>query len=108
MAMTVAAVQPANNVTVDGKRSFKALCTFDVSYPTGGLAVDMSKLPFKKVTQVYVDHVAATAAASFRGLVADVSTPTAPKLKLYTAASTEAGNATDQSASIFTVIFVGS
>ena len=108
MAMTVTALQPANNVSIDGKRSFRATCTFDASYPTGGLAVDMSKLPFKKVVQVNVDHTLALPANAYLGMVADVSTPTAPKLKLYTAASTEAANTSNQSTVAFPVIFIGS
>jgi hypothetical protein len=108
MAMTVARFSPASPpMTGDGKRSFKALVTFDTSYPTGGLLVDMTKLPFKRVLRADISTGDTTAATVVRNVVLDASAPAAPKLKLYTAASTEAANTSDQSLVILPIIFTG-
>lgn len=106
-AMTIAPVIGGQTVTADGKRAFKAVCTFGTTYATGGDTVPMASIPFKQVDRIEMDLSGNVAASVMRTFVPDLTSSVAPKIKLYTAASTEATNATDQSTVIVTLTFVG-
>ena len=94
-------------------RWVEADVTFDSSYPTGGESVSLTSLGLKVVKRIYVTHAVYpdgnTTAKTNDGkeVVPDLSSPAAPKLKLYTGGA-EAANASDQSAVIKRVRFIGS
>ena len=76
--------------------------TFDASYPTGGYAVAASDFGLDRVLDtVMVNNVTA---AGTRLVAYD---PATKKLKIFTALSTEASNASDQSAIVARVVAIG-
>lgn len=106
MAITIAS--QVQGVSVDGKRVVKATVTLDNSYPTGGYAVTPAALGLRQVEAIHLRSDVQTAAgAGGNTLIADVSNVAAPKLKLYSAASTELANATDVSARVLPLTFLG-
>lgn len=68
------------------------------TYTTGGDAITMSDLPLTQVQAAYLvaDNQAATTQSAATANLAefDLSAPTAPKIKWYSAAATELANAT--------------
>ena len=97
--------------TTDGKKAVVTIVTGSTSYLNGtGDSIDISKLGLSHVEAAYVVADSAITAAS--GLadgyapVFDLSTDTAPKLKLYTSAG-EVANATNVSSREYVVMFVG-
>jgi hypothetical protein len=95
-----------------GKRGACALLTASGTYTTGGDAVAPSILGLKQVEYAFVvadDNAAETQAANSGGLLPqfDLSTVTAPKLKLYSAAGTEVTNGTSIAGKTFLVQLYG-
>lgn len=77
------------------------------SYATGGDSISLASLGLSEVRQAWIE---ATQSASANGGVSCevvVTDPKAPLLKLYTAAATEAGAASDNSTRSWTIRFVG-
>lgn len=87
--------------------------TFDASYPTGGEAVTLADIGLNEVRRVYVvyavdpDGNSTARTDDGKEIVPDLSSPTAPKLKLYTGGA-EAADTSNQSAVIKRVRFLGS
>ena len=99
---------------VDHNRRYtEADVTFDNSYPTGGEAVSLASIGLNWVSRVQIvfdawpDGATVTTATHGRQVVPDISTPTAPKLKVYTANDTEATNTSDQSQVVQRLRFYG-
>jgi hypothetical protein len=105
MALTIASL--VDGVESNGQRSVTATVTFDNSYPTGGEEVTLTKLGLRDVQSVQEILESGTAAGAQARLIADLTDKTAPKLLLYTAASTEASNASNQSSVVARLKFVG-
>lgn len=81
--------------------------TFDSSYPTGGEvlgAAEAAALGFTDIDAVLPQSVAYAQASGFR-VVEWVRATNA--LRLFTALGTEAANASDQSATSVTCVFIG-
>lgn len=113
MALTIDKVR--RGVDQFGKRTVEADVTFDSSYPTGGEAVDMTKLPglvqverVELLFQPMPDKNGATSTNHHgQQVVPDLTSKTAPKLLVYTSANTEASDTSDQSGVTQRVRFVG-
>jgi hypothetical protein len=110
MALTLDNVR--RGVDQFGKRTVEADVTFDSSYASGGEAVDMADLPglsqVERVELVFVcmpDGAAGDTNTHGAQVYPVLTSPTAPKLKLYTSADTEASG--DQSGVTQRVRFVG-
>jgi len=80
------------------RKAVVCLLTASGDYVSGGNAITMADLPLTQVHAAYVvaDDAASHTQAVTTGALAqfDLSTPTAPKLKWYTAANTEQSAAT--------------
>ena len=123
MALTV--TNRHEGVAVNGDRYVEATVAFDSSYQTGGLALAAQAiLGLREVHEVHAvlgvsggpdaqrrfnrtGHTAPGTANNGRGIRVDFTDPKVPKLLLNTAASTEAANASDQSAYQFRLRFIG-
>ncbi len=98
----------------DRNRFVECDVTFDNSYPTGGEPVDLAALGLKEVRrafivfEVYPDGNSTSFTTHGRQVVPVLTSPTAPKLLVYTANNTEAGNTSDQSQIVSRVRFLGS
>lgn len=101
MALTFTANPTAPINTVQGaRRQFIGFVTFDNSYPTGGEAIAASDFNLSRIDMVLVGQPV----GSTRIVTWDDANS---KLKVYTALSTEATNASDQSAIKVPVIVIG-
>ena len=99
MALTVTDVTHSRTVVGD-RRFVVANVTFDSSYPTGGEAITPATFGLSSVdTVLCYPHQLATRIASYDH--------TNSKILLYTALSTEAANASDQSTITIQVQVIG-
>jgi len=117
MAITV--TNRSDGVSVDGNRFVEATLQFPASYTQGDSFNAQSTLGLREVKEAWVlaattvsdpKHVVPTAAQTGRGLLVELDTAAkkvAPVHRLYTAASTEAAGASDQSAFRFRVQYRG-
>lgn len=102
----------------NSRRVVEADVAFDSSYATGGLTVSLATLGLKEVRRVDVvfqrgsgEFGIATANAVTthgRQVVPDLSSPTAPKLKVFTGNNTEASGSSDQTQVTTRLAFHGS
>ena len=99
MALTVS---KAVTTFGDKKVSYGSI-TFDSSYPTGGEAITAAQLGLSKLSHLQVGHANTTATR----LITWNRSTSAAKLLVYTALSTEATNASDQSTVIVSYIAIG-
>lgn len=110
MALTYSNVRQGRE---NNQRYVEADVTFDSSYPTGGEAIDHAALGITDVRQAHVvhgifpDYNTSAYTTHGRQVVPVLTSPTAVKLKVYTAADTEAGSTSDQSEIVTRVRFIG-
>lgn len=104
MALTI---EDSKQGVEDQYRWVEATITFDGSYPTGGETVTPSAIGLRTVAKVYEVISEGTAAGALGRVVADVADPAAPKLVVYTAASTELANEGDASTVVGRFRFLG-
>lgn len=114
MAITVTNRQ--DGVDERGNRYVEATLQFPASYVQGDSFTAQQALGLREVRDVWVlaatkqsdpKRVVPTAAQSGRGLLVDLTDPKVPVHRLYTAVSTEAAAASDQSAFRFRVRYCG-
>jgi hypothetical protein len=105
MALTIAS--KVDGVESNGQRSVTATVTFDNNYPTGGEEVTLTDLGLRDVQSIQEILEDGTAAGAQARIIADLTNVAVPKLVLYTAASTQASNASDQSSVVARLKFVG-
>lgn len=88
------------------KRIKRAVVAASASYATGGDSVALSSLGLKTVDNVLIiaseggtrsGMMIPSSSYNGKGVSFDVTDPAAPKMKVYTAAATEASAASDQS-----------
>lgn len=88
----------------ENQRVVKGNLTFSASYATGGDSLDLAvQVGLKEVQSMLVADN--TTGLSFD---LDATSPTAPKVKAYSAAATEVANATDQATVVVPVWLFGS
>lgn len=107
-AVTVGNKAPTGNwqradlgVTVDGYRVRRVILNASASYATGGDTLSPAAVGLDKVVAVLLEateaQIPTTAQKIGAGVTFDCAAIGAPKMKVYTAVNTEAGNATNQS-----------
>ena len=99
------------------KRIKRAIIAPSSSYATGGDSISLATLGLAHVDYATVVsseggtrsgmQIPSTSYRNGKGCTVDVTTPTAPKLKLYTAANTEDTATTDNSAQRWLIEFYG-
>ena len=102
----VALTNRTDGVTDNGKRWVEYDATLSAAYATGGDTVAVNTLGLKVVDAVHVVGTVGTAHGQEVRPV--VTSPTAPKVQVYTAAATEATAASDQSGVACRLRFIGS
>jgi hypothetical protein len=105
MALSIAKVAGADHVEGNKKVKVRTI-TFDNSYPTGGESLTPNDVGLKTIDTVQGGVAPATSGGATARTVAYDHTN--QKLLVYTTASAEAANASDQSAFSIRLRFVGS
>ena len=95
----------------NGKRVRRVILTASASYATGGDTFTPASVGLDRVEAVLLEATEAlmptTTQKIGKGVTFDCSNITAPKMKVYTAVNTEAGNTTDQSAASVAAWVIG-
>lgn len=105
MAISIAKVSGADHVEGNKKVKVRTI-TLDSSYPTGGYSLTPSQVGLKSIDSVSGSIARATSGGATTRTVSYDHTN--QKLFVYTTASAEAANASDQSAFSVRLRFVGS
>lgn len=95
-----------DGVTTSGKRYVEFDVAPSSSYATGGDSVSLATVGLNVVNEVHL--VGTVGTPTGKEIRVDTTSPTAPKVLVYTGANTQATAATDQSAAARRLRFIGS